>query len=152
MTPYRAPERSLEANAEFNNHVSKLRIRSEHTIGFLKGRFPSLKGLRLRIDDAEMHRIATYWISICIAVHTFAFQIEQEERGDDDEGYLDPFIREGESTSSSDSSSDDPGPESVSGHAQDRRTSLNTAKEFRLTLQRRMSRSTRRRAMQRTEG
>ena len=81
----------------------------------------------------------------------FAFQIEQEERGDDDGSYLDPFIAEGESTSSSASTSDGPGPESDSDHAQDRRTSLNAARDFRLALQRRMSRSMRRKQTQRAE-
>lgn len=55
VAPYRAPERSHPNNAMFNEHVSKLCIRSEHAIGFLKGQFPSLKGLWVQINYANMH-------------------------------------------------------------------------------------------------
>jgi len=55
-------------------------IRSEHAIGFLKGRFHSLKHLRLRISDEQSHKFATYWIAACIGVHAFAMQCEDEER------------------------------------------------------------------------
>src|SRR3954470_22494302 len=37
--PYKKPDSDLADNEIFNNHVSMLRIRSEHAIGFLKGRF-----------------------------------------------------------------------------------------------------------------
>lgn len=83
-----------------------VRIRSEHAIGLLKGRFQSLKGLRVRIKDKNSHQFATYWVAACIGIHAFAMQCEAEERardnsvGDDDE---DPFIAQG---LSSDSDSD----------------------------------------------
>ena len=112
-------------NTEFNLHVSRLHIRSEHTIGFLKGQFPSLKGLWLQINHADMHHVATYWISACIAVHAFVFRIEREERGDDDdENYFDPFIQEGKTTSSSSSASmsEDLGPGSDSDHIDGQQT------------------------------
>jgi hypothetical protein len=80
-----------------------IRIRSEHTIGFLKGRFQSLKGLRISIKDEKTHKFATYWVAACIGVHSFAMQCEEEERGleDDEEAVMaDPFIVEGLSSSS----------------------------------------------------
>jgi hypothetical protein len=135
-------------NTKFNLHVSKLRIRSEHAIGFLKGRFPSLKGLRLQINHADMHRIATYWIAACIAVHMFAFRVEREERGDDDEDYLDPFIEEGETSSSSpsasasgDSGSDSNSHHASGQHAQGRSGLLTAAKRFRSTLKHKLLRA-----------
>ncbi|KAJ7342721.1 hypothetical protein DFH08DRAFT_962770 [Mycena albidolilacea] len=75
-----------------------VRIRSEHVIGFLKGRFQSLKGLRVSIKDAKTHQFATYWVTACIGVHSFAMQCEEEARGpeDDEEVVMaDPFIGEG---------------------------------------------------------
>ena len=72
-----------------------------------------------------MHRVATYWISACIAVHAFAFWIEREECGDDDDkSYFDPFIQEGEtmSSSSSASMSEDLGPGSDSDHVDGQQT------------------------------
>ena len=137
-------------NAEFNLHVARLRIRSEHAIGFLKGRFPSLRGLRLQINNAKMHRIATYWVAVCIAIHTFAIRVEGEEWGVEDEGYLDPFI-EGVTTSSS-SPSGSEGPDSdgdldqVGGSR-----ALNAAKEFRSTLKHKLLRAKQRKRVRRSE-
>lgn len=97
VAPYKKPERDLEENTIFNNHVSIVRIRSEHAIGYLKGRFHSLKALRIHITSRRRHIIATYWVAACIAVHSFSIQCEERERlvayGDDD--WVDPFIAEG---------------------------------------------------------
>ena len=105
VAPYKRPERDLPENDVFNNHVSMLRIRSEHAIGFLKGRFHSLKNLRIAIKDGNGHKVATYWVATCVAVHAFAMQCEAEERSDDESEAVmqDPFIMEG---LSSDSDSD----------------------------------------------
>ncbi|KAJ7736985.1 hypothetical protein DFH07DRAFT_779520 [Mycena maculata] len=80
-----------------------VRIRSEHAIGFLKGRFHSLKGLRVSIKDEKTHKFATYWVAACVGVHSFAMRSEEEERGPDsaEEAVMaDPFIHEGLSSSS----------------------------------------------------
>lgn len=84
-----------------------VRVRSEHAIGFLKGRFQSLKGLRINIDDETSHTFAAYWIRACIIVHAFAMQCEAEERatdeGNSDSDFeLDPFIGAGLATDPSD--------------------------------------------------
>ncbi|KIK79248.1 hypothetical protein PAXRUDRAFT_84373, partial [Paxillus rubicundulus Ve08.2h10] len=80
VAPYKAPEKISERNMEFNNHVSMLRIRSEHAIGFLKGRFQSLKGLLVRIVDEKSHKFATYWVAACIGLHAFAVHCENKEK------------------------------------------------------------------------
>lgn len=75
-----------------------VRIRSEHTIGFLKGQSHSLKGVRINIVDEQTHKLATYWIVSCIAVHSFAMQCEEEERAEDGSDYdptCDLFVAEG---------------------------------------------------------
>jgi hypothetical protein len=111
VAPYKKPERDLPRNEEFNNHVSMVRIRSEHCIGYLKGRFQSLKSLRVSIKNANAHKFATYWVAACIGVHSFAMQCEEEERGDssDDEAAMaDPFIDEGLSSSSNSSANEAP--------------------------------------------
>jgi hypothetical protein len=103
--PYKKPLKDLPENEKFNNHVSMLRIRSEHAIGFVKGRFHSLKHLRVNIRDGATHKIATFWVSACIGIHAFALRCEEEERGGDaDSDNPDPFIAEG--LSSADSESD----------------------------------------------
>jgi DDE superfamily endonuclease len=108
IAPYKAPERNQPDNEVFNNHVSILRIRSEHAIGFLKGRFQSLKNLRLHIKDRISHVIGTYWVAACIGIHAFAVRHEAEEKCQDPDfdklaDNQDPFIDEGlTSTSGSD--------------------------------------------------
>lgn len=103
VSPYKKPHSLQPGNEEFNNHISMVRIRSEHTIGFLKGRFQSLKGLRVSIKDSSTHKFATYWVAACIGVHSFAMHCEEEERGseaDEDAVLADPFIGEGLSSDS----------------------------------------------------
>jgi len=104
VTPFKKPESDLPGNETFNNHVSIVRIRSEHAIGFLKGRFQSLKGLRINIRNEEGHKFATYWIVSCIGLHSFAMKCEREERAAADRGSdSDSFIEQGLSSSSSSS-------------------------------------------------
>lgn len=103
IAPYKKPFSLQAGNEEFNNHVSMVRIRSEHAIGFLKGRFHSLKSLRVLIKDQKTHQFATYWVSACVGIHAFAMQREEEERGvesDDEAVMADPFIDEGMSSMS----------------------------------------------------
>ena len=80
-----------------------VRIRSEHAIGFLKGRFHSLKGLRINIKNEKMHKFATYWIASCVGLHAFAMQCESDENSNGEDNTQDPFIDEGLSSSSSES-------------------------------------------------
>lgn len=98
VAPFKKPDSDLPDNEIFNNHVSMIRIRSEHAIGFLKGRFQSLKGLRILIKDEASHKFATYWVVAAIGIHSFAMKCEMDERGVEDSD--DPFIAEGASVSS----------------------------------------------------
>lgn len=63
-------------NRDFNYGLSKVRIRSEHTIGYLKGRFQSLKELRICINNAKDMSYASCWIQACIVIHAFAIDHE----------------------------------------------------------------------------
>ena len=101
--PYKKPEHDIPENTVYNNHVSIVRIQSEHSIGFLKGHFPSLKGLHINIRDENSHKLATYWTAACICIHSFAMQCEDDEDPNRDTmnvGTHDPFINEGLSSSS----------------------------------------------------
>jgi hypothetical protein len=103
VLPYKKPESERRENTIYNNHVSMVRIRSEHAIGFLKGRFQSLKGLRINIIDEMTHKFATYWVVSCIGLHAFAMKCEADERGVDENSStnkLDPFVFEGLSSTS----------------------------------------------------
>ena len=41
-------------------------------MGFLKGRWSSLRGLRIRINNEQSLQFASLWITACIHLHTFA--------------------------------------------------------------------------------
>lgn len=137
--------RDLPENERFNNHLSMLRIQSEHAIGFLKGRFHSLKHLRVNIRDEATHKIATYWVSACIGIHAFALRNEEEERGEDaDSDNPDPFIAEGLS------STDDSDNNNIAPAAQPGRTRLNNGKAFREDLKGKLFRALERRRVRRS--
>lgn len=98
VAPFKKPLSFLPENVVFNNHVSMLHIGSKHAIGFLKGWFHSLKGLRVNIRDEQTHKYATYWVAGCAALHAYALWHEQEEcaaADDNDPDFMDPFVDEG---------------------------------------------------------
>jgi hypothetical protein len=70
------PEKDDPDNAKFNYHVSAVRIRSEHCVGFVKGRWSSLKGLRVAINGEKGLQYASLWIVACINLHAFAMKHE----------------------------------------------------------------------------
>jgi len=73
------PEKFEKNNTDHNYHVSHIRIRSEHCMGYLKERWSSLRGLQLQIDDPDAHKFATLWIASCIHLHNFAIGHEGKE-------------------------------------------------------------------------
>lgn len=63
-----------KAHTHFNNAVAKLRVASKHCNGMLKGRFGSLKEMRLVISDERSARHVCAWIAACVVVHNFLIQ------------------------------------------------------------------------------
>jgi hypothetical protein len=61
-------------------------------MGYLKGRFSSLRGLRQQIDDATDHKRALAWVKTCIIIHTLVSFIEE---GDEDDEFMAELVREG---------------------------------------------------------
>lgn len=45
-------------------------------MGFLKGRFSSLRGLRVQINQPSHIHVASLWITTCIILHSFAMDHE----------------------------------------------------------------------------
>ena len=56
-----------------------MRIRSEHAVGYLKGRFQSLRGLRQQINSERDYILALAWVRTCLIIHSFAGRIEDDE-------------------------------------------------------------------------
>lgn len=112
-----------------------VRIRSEHAIGFLKGRFQSLKGLRVLIRDENTHKFATYWILACLGIHSFAMKCEEEEKSSS--GHSDnSFIAQGLSSSSDDT--DERPLASTSGPLNTHSTPLQAGHAFREDLKKKL--------------
>jgi hypothetical protein len=59
-------------------------------MGYLKGRFCSLKSLRQQIDDERDHLCAVEWIRTCLILHTLIIRLNLE-----DEEFADNLLAEG---------------------------------------------------------
>ena len=70
------PEKDEDNNNTFNYYVSRVRVHSEHCVGFLKGRWQSLRGLRVRINQSNHLQYASLWITTCVLLHAFAMEHE----------------------------------------------------------------------------
>ena len=55
-----------------------MRIRSEHAVGYLKGRFQSLRGLRQQINSERDYILALAWVRTCLIIHSFAARVEDQ--------------------------------------------------------------------------
>ena len=79
-------------NSSDSENFKQVRVKSEHAMGYLKGRFSSLRGLRQQIGDATDHKRALTWVKTCIIIHTIISFVEE---GDEDGEFMDELVREG---------------------------------------------------------
>jgi hypothetical protein len=56
---------------------TQVRIRSEHAVGYIKGRFQSLRGLQQLINSPRDYALALAWVRTCIIIHTLTAQYEE---------------------------------------------------------------------------
>lgn len=73
---HKKPASLTAENIIFDKMVSHIRIRSEHCMGALKGRFQCLRGLRVSINSAEDHIKACRWMTIAIILHNLVIEVE----------------------------------------------------------------------------
>nr|XP_019008575.1 uncharacterized protein I206_06252 [Kwoniella pini CBS 10737]OCF47356.1 hypothetical protein I206_06252 [Kwoniella pini CBS 10737] len=70
----------------FNIKCSSQRVAIEHTYGLMKGRWQSLRGLRIKIRDGDDECRVTCWIRACVILHnlfistSFDFYTEEEAK------------------------------------------------------------------------
>ena len=88
MIPYKKPHNRSVSNRDFNYNLSRIRIRSEHAIGYLKGRFQFLKELRIAIHTEQDIVYVAAWINACIILHAFAIDEEELSKDFEEDGYL----------------------------------------------------------------
>ena len=78
IIPYKRPDSERRDNRIFNTTLSKIRIKSEHAIGYLKGRWQSLKSLQIQINNKKDVTYAMAWVNACIILHAFCQDDELE--------------------------------------------------------------------------
>ncbi|EFP78485.2 uncharacterized protein PGTG_04441 [Puccinia graminis f. sp. tritici CRL 75-36-700-3] len=66
---YKAPAAYILENTEFNYCLARSRVRNEHTIGILKGRWASLQHLRLAIQKPSDMMEIIRWVNCCVTLH-----------------------------------------------------------------------------------
>lgn len=76
---HRKPALLRRSNAIFDKAVARVRVRSEHCMGALKGRFQCLRGLRVAINSQEQHIEAGRWITVAIILHNLIIDVEGKE-------------------------------------------------------------------------
>lgn len=81
ITVHRKPASLIRENSIFDTAVSRIRVRSEHCMGALKGRFQCLRGLRVTINNQQEHKNACRWITIAIILHNLVIDVEGQASG-----------------------------------------------------------------------
>lgn len=74
LPPYKVLASKKKENQRFNKYLSSIRVRSEHTIGQLKGRFQSLRGIPTVISGKETHTLVVLWIRSCAVLHNLLLE------------------------------------------------------------------------------
>jgi hypothetical protein len=70
MIPCFKKHGEMPANKKFcNNKITKPRVKSEHCIGILKGRFQFLKQIRIRIGGKDDTKRTIHRVMICCILH-----------------------------------------------------------------------------------
>jgi hypothetical protein len=59
---YKGANLLIPENVDFNYHLAQSRVRIEHAIGILKGRFASLREMRSQIRNHHEMKAAIKWI------------------------------------------------------------------------------------------
>ncbi|KIJ61941.1 hypothetical protein HYDPIDRAFT_77016, partial [Hydnomerulius pinastri MD-312] len=79
VVPFKATKTTplTRAQKTYNRYLSKVRVRVEHAFGALKGRFQSLRELRLQMRTMKDMKIAVHWVQCCIILHNMIIRFEE---------------------------------------------------------------------------
>lgn len=78
LGPYLEPEVTTSHRRNYSFELARLRVRSEQSIGILKGRWASLKELRLGISSDKAITHETDWVLACCILHNICRRKEDE--------------------------------------------------------------------------
>ncbi|MBW0491738.1 hypothetical protein O181_031453 [Austropuccinia psidii MF-1] len=76
IPPFKAPQANHNINKEFNYCLAQSQVFNEHTIGILKGRWASLRGMRLQLDEIAHKRYHNQWITAWCVLHNMLMQVK----------------------------------------------------------------------------
>ena len=79
VSPHRGRSGLTTSNKNFDWQLARLRVISEHTFGIVKGRWASLKKLRLSIGSEEDFLAAMEWILACCVLHNICNTVNDGE-------------------------------------------------------------------------
>jgi hypothetical protein len=79
IVPYRNPQGE---QSEFNMEFSSARIIVEHVMGLLKGRWGSLRGLRIQIHKKEDIERVNRWIVAVLILHNMVMKFNDNWEGE----------------------------------------------------------------------
>jgi len=66
---FKGPEFTCAEHRNYSYQLARLRVKSEHAIGILKGRWGSLKELRLTLATDRQFSFSMTWSTACIVLH-----------------------------------------------------------------------------------
>ena len=62
----------------FNYHLAQSRVRIEHAIGILKGRFASLREIHSPIRNEKEMKQTNNWITVCLILHNLLANLKDQ--------------------------------------------------------------------------
>ena len=91
---YKGKELLDRRNVDFNYRLAQSRVRIEHAIGVLKGRFSSLRELRTQIRNRKEMKVTIKWIISCVVLHNLLADLKDQwnELYEEDEPELAPVV------------------------------------------------------------
>ena len=91
---YKGKELLDRRNVNFNYRLAQSRVRIEHAIGVLKGRFSSLRELRTQIRNRKEMKVTIKWIISCVVLHNLLADLKDQwnELYEEDESELAPVV------------------------------------------------------------
>ena len=75
---YKGADLLIPENVDFNYHLAQSRVRIEHAIGILKGRFASLREMRSQIRNRHEMKAAIKWIISCVVLHNLLADLKDQ--------------------------------------------------------------------------
>ena len=96
IVPFKRHRPLTLKQVQFNKNLSAQRVAVEHCIGVLKGRFQSLRNLRIMVNKTSGHKKACEWIECCVVLHNMLLRRDPWNQTFDDV-YLEPEDNDGPS-------------------------------------------------------